>query len=285
MRINAVVTKRFVIFAIVNLGSHFSFAGETNVTKETKAPEPRFKISGWIDSGITFNADSPRDNQNFGRLFDDRANEPLLNQIVINLERALAPQPGEFDWGFKLQFMYGSDARFIHSLGLFDRTTNEILQPDLVEAYLNLHFPVITEGGVDLKLGKFVTLEGAETIDPRANFFYSHSYIFDFGIPFNHTGALATFHVSKLLDLYAGITRGVNTSIDDNNDSPAFHGGVGLNLLDGKLTALASTHIGPETPDDNRHNRYLNDLTITAKPTKNLTAITDLNYIYDEAAD
>jgi hypothetical protein len=29
----------------------------------------------------------------------------------------------------------------------------------------------------------------------------------------------------------------------------------------------------------------LNDITITAKPTKNFTSITDLNYIYDEAAD
>src|SRR6266852_3917513 len=104
-------------------------------------PEPRFKISGWIDSGVTFNPDSPRDNQNFGRLFDDRANEPLLNQVVINFERTLVPEPGEFDWGFKLQFMYGSDARFIHSLGLFsDTAATSIVQPDLVEAYLNLHF-------------------------------------------------------------------------------------------------------------------------------------------------
>ena len=257
-------------------------AGEPAVSP---TPEPRFKISGWIESGVTFNPDSPRDNQNFGRLFDDRANEPLLNQAVINFERALAPQPGEFDWGFKLQFMYGSDARFIHSLGLFDRTAHEILQPDLVEAYLNLHFPVITEGGLDLKLGKFVTLEGAETIDPRANVFYSHTYIFNFGIPFNHTGALATFHANKWIDLYGGLTRGVNTSIDDNNDSLAFDGGIGLNLLDGKLTALATTHIGPETVNDNHDKRYLNDITITAKPTKNFTSITDLNYIYDEAAD
>ena len=272
------IVQLFTATILVSIAS----AGEST---PSPTPEPRFKISGWIDSGITFNPDSPQSNQNFGRLFDDRANEPLLDQVVINFERALVPQPGQFDWGFKLQFMYGSDARFIHSLGLFDRTANETLQPDLVEAYLNLHFPVITEGGLDLKLGKFVTLEGAETIDPRANFFYSHTYIFNFGIPFNHTGALATFHASKLLDLYAGITRGVNTSVDDNNDSPAFHGGVGLNLLDGKVTALATTHIGPETPGDNRHNRYLNDLTITAKPTKNFTSITDLNYIYDEAAD
>ncbi len=138
-----------------------AIAGETETASLT--PEPRFKISGWVDNGITFNPASPADNQNFGRFFDDRVNEPLLNQLVINLERALAPQPGQFDWGFKLQFMYGSDARFIHSLGLFSNTAGtSIVQPDLPEAYLSLHFPFISEGGLDLKLGKFVTLEGAD---------------------------------------------------------------------------------------------------------------------------
>src|SRR5262245_30239697 len=162
--------------------------GEATPTEELKGPEPRFKISGWIDSGITFNPGTPDDNQNFGRFFDDRANEPLLNQMVVNLERTLAPQPGQFDWGFKLQFMYGSDARFIHGLGLLDHAAaTSIVQPDIVEAYLNLHFPIVTDGGLDLKLGKWITLEGAETIDPRTNFFYSHTYIFNFGIPFDHT--------------------------------------------------------------------------------------------------
>src|SRR5437867_4476585 len=257
-------------------------AGEPAVSP---TPEPRFKISGWIDSGVTFNPDSPRDNQNFGRLFDDRANEPLLNQAVINFERALLPQPGEFDWGFKLQFMYGSDARFIHSLGLFDRTAHESLQPDLVEAYLNLHFPIISEDGLDLKLGKFVTLEGAETIDPRTNFFYSHTYIFNVGIPFNHTGALATFHATKWLDLMAGVTRGVNTSIDDNNDSLGFHGGIGLNFNEGKVVVAASTHIGPETPNNNHDQRYLNCITTTWKITDKLISITDLNYAHDDGAN
>ena len=50
-------------------------------------PEPRIKISGWIDIGITGNFASPADNQNFGRFFDDRVNEPMLNQFVINFER------------------------------------------------------------------------------------------------------------------------------------------------------------------------------------------------------
>src|SRR5207253_8945702 len=125
---------------------------------------------------------------------------------------------------------------------------------------LSLHLPLLTEGGIDVKLGKFVTLEGAETIDPRANPFYSHSYIFNFGIPFNHTGALFTLHASKSLDLMAGVTRGVNTSVDDNNDSPAFHGGVGLNFNEGKILLAASTHVGPETPNNDHDLRYLNSI-------------------------
>ena len=60
-----------------------------NVVATPKPPEPRFKLYGWIEGGITGNPDSPIDNHNFGHLFTDRANEPLLNQVSIVGERAL----------------------------------------------------------------------------------------------------------------------------------------------------------------------------------------------------
>jgi len=276
--------KQLFIFSFALCLAAAAIAGEIETASPT--PAPRFTISGWIDGGITFNPDTPRDNQNFGRLFDDRANEPLLNQAVINFERVLAAQPGEFDWGFKAQFMFGSDARYIHSLGLLDSVMKTSLyQPDIVEAYVSLHLSLLTERGVDVKLGKWVTLEGAETIDPRTNVFYSHTYIFNFGIPFNHTGALFTVHTTNWLDLMAGVTRGVNTSVEDNNDSPAFDGGVGLNLNEGKLVVSASTHIGPETPNNNSALRYLNDITVTWKIRDKLTSITDMNYARDDLAN
>ena len=271
---------------------HTGIAGETIKTKDGKEakkveePKPRFTISGWVEGGFTGNFNSPRDNQNFGRLFDDRSNEPMLNQAVITLERTLDPKATGFDWGFKAQVMYGTDARFIHSQGLLDKALKTNYQQlDVVEAYLNLHFPVLTSGGVDVKIGKFVTLEGAETIDPRSNIFYSHSYIFNYGIPFNHTGIMTTTHLTKVVDIYAGITRGVNTSLQDNNSSPAFHGGFGLNFNEGKFVLTATTHIGPETANNNRSQRYLNDVTATWKVTDKFTSITDLNYIYDAAAN
>lgn len=245
----------------------------------------RIKIYGWIEAGVTGNPAGPRDNQNFGRLFDDRSNEPVMNQAAITFERVPEAKP-EFDWGFKLQGLFGTDARYIHSLGLLDRTMgSSMYQPDLVEAYLSLHLPWLTAGGIDAKLGNFVTLEGLETVDPRTNAFYSHTYIFNFGIPISHTGALFTIHARSWLDLMIGGTRGVNTSIEDNNNAPAFHGGIGLNLNDGKFVLSASTHIGPETPGDDHDLRYLSDVAITWKITEKFTASTDLNYTHDSAAD
>jgi hypothetical protein len=252
---------------------------------EKEEAKSRLSIYGWVETGFTGNADAPKDNQNFGRLFDDRSNEFVMNQAVITAERALDPKVG-FDWGFKLQFLFGSDARYIHSLGLLDHAMRSSLyQPDIPEVYLSLHLPIVTEGGIDVKIGKFVTLEGAETIDPRTNPFYSHTYIFNFAIPFNHTGALFTLYATKWLNLVAGVTRGVNTNIDDNNDAPAFHGGIGVHLNEEKFVVSAATHIGPETPGNDHDLRYLNTITTTWKVTDKLTSITDLNYTHDEGAD
>jgi hypothetical protein len=246
-------------------------------------PAPRFKIYGWIEGGITGNPDAPIDNHNFGQLETDRANEPLLNQVSIVAERALDSTVTGFDWGFKAWFMYGSDARYSKSVGFMDLTTDDRVQPDFPELYVSAHVPIPATNGVDLKLGKYQDPMSAETLDPRQNVFYSHSYIYNFGVPGNDFGGLATFHVNQYVDLYTGINRGVNTSFSDNNSSIAFEGGIGLNLLGGNLTTVALTHVGPENPFDNHNWRYLNDITTTWKITKALTSITDLNLVYDES--
>jgi hypothetical protein len=247
----------------------------------------RFKLIGWVETGITVNFDSPEDNQNFGRLLDDRSNEPLLNQLVVGAQRFLDPKMTDsFDWGFKVELFYGSDARYLKSIGLFDLTTNDTVQPDIPEAWFLAHFPIAgTAGGLDLKLGKFMNCFGADMSDPRMNVFYSHSYIFNFGCPFYGTGALATLHAFDGIDFYASVDRGLNVALEDNNDSAAFYGGVTMNCCHGKVRCTALTHIGPETPDDNHGYRYLSDIVTTWKITDRITSNTDLNYVYDESAE
>ncbi len=248
------------------------------------------KFYGHLQAGMTFKADGPSNGINFGHLFTDRSHQLLLNQLILTAERPLDPKATGFDLGFKFQFMYGSDARYTHFLGELDRVTSDRHQLDIVEAYGVVHLPWLTEGGIDVKIGQFVTLEGAEVIYAPGNLLYSHSYIFNFGIPFKHTGALATVHLNPIVDLYVGVTTGVNTTFGrgDNNNAPAFHGGIGFNLWEGALTILATTHIGPENPrgtpgiDVNSALRYLNDVTITWKVHDNLILIADFNYIRDD---
>src|SRR5215469_14095152 len=107
------------------------------VALQPKPPEPRFKLYGWIEGGITGNPNAPVDNHNFGHLFTDRANEPLLNQVSIVGERALDPNATGFDWGFKVWFMEGSDARFTKSMGFLNLATDSRIQPDFPEVYLS----------------------------------------------------------------------------------------------------------------------------------------------------
>lgn len=253
------------------------------------------KFSGYVEGGGLANIDRGISSSriNFGHLFTDRSERLQLNQAVLTLERPIDAKT-KYDFGFKLQGLYGTDARYTHFLGELDRATSAREQFDVVEAFLLFHTPWFGEGGTDFKIGQYVTLEGAEVIDPRGNFFYSHTYIFNFGIPFKHTGALATTHVNSVLDLYYGIDTGVNTTFGagtgDTNNEVAFHGGIGFNLLNGDLTILATTHIGPELPErnalavTNAKTRYLNDVTIVWKVNKELTSTTDLNYIRDDTA-
>ncbi len=279
----------FLAWTIISIvGIAPVFAGEPALPASVATDAgSRIKLSGWLEAGVTGNFASPDDRQNFGRLFDDRSNEPLLNQFVLTAEQMFDPKAADrFDWGFKAQFLYGSDARYLHSTGLLDLTTNDTVQPDVPEAWILAHFPITgTAAGLDLKVGKFGTSIGAEASDPRMNAFYSHSYIFNYGAPFNVTGVLATLHVQPSLDLYVGLTRGVNVTLEDPNDSVSFYGGVGGGFSDGRFSYMALTHVGPENVDDNHDYRYLSAITLTWKATDKLTSITDLNYIYEESFD
>ena len=243
------------------------------------------------DAGITVNPSGPDNRRNFGRLFDDNSNRPVLNQLLATLSRTVNPKATSPDFGFKLQLMYGSDARIVHTLGVLDQLIHDRNQLDIVEANMTVRLPGIFANGLDVKAGIYPTPLGVELIDPKTNAFYSHSYIFNYGLPYKHIGALATAHVSDLVDFYLGIDSGTNVAIGygsgDNNNRPGGIAGIGLNMLGGKLTVLALTHMGPEnskrnTPFANSAMRYYNDLAIVWKATDKLTLTTEANYVRED---
>ena len=240
--------------------------------------------SGELEAGITGNPSNPGNGVNFGQLTTDKANRPILNQLTFAIERDTDPKATDYDWGFKLEGMYGSDSRIFHSIGIFDHAIHDRNQLDITEADISLHTPWLFSGGIDLKGGLYPSPLGYEVIDPKANQFYSHSYIFSV-LPYKHLGLLAIAHVSDKLDLYLDVDTGSQTTIADadNNRRPAGIAGLNLTLLGGKLTILALTHIGPEdpkttTPFADSAIRYYNDIVATYKYSDKLTFTTETMY-------
>lgn len=260
----------------------FLTAGEAAAPAET-TPEARIKFSGFVEAGFTTSTGLADSRQIYGRTFDDRDREPLFHQLTLTLERALSSGKGKFDWGFKLQVTGGSDARLVNTLGTFDQLSKNTFTLALVEAYASIHLPVLTAGGVDLKFGQFVTLLGADVINPTANVFYSRNYLFNFGSPLQHLGALATWYVTPNLSLHGGVTRGVNTSLTDNNGAVSFTGGLGLTFLDGKVTGGYYVHIGPENVGDRRNLRQIHSLVLTVKPNDKVTLIGEGLFAHEAA--
>ncbi len=287
-------------FYLGGLASILIPAGIAHANDAPPTPPVRPLSAAWIDSvkplfqveaGIVGNTSDPRNQTNFGQLFTDKSNRPVLNQLLFGVERDIDAKaaPG-WDVGFKLEALYGSDARITHTLGVLDQLIHDRNQLDILEANVTVHVPVFS-GGVDVKAGIYPTPLGFETIDPKTNPFYSHSYIFNYGLPFKHTGVLATAHASPLVDVYFGIDSGTNTFVGygsgDNNNRPGGIAGVGLNLLDGKLAVLALTHIGPEdskrlVPFANSAIRYYNDVVVTFKATDKLTLTGEGNYVRED---
>ncbi|MFL5256930.1 MAG: outer membrane beta-barrel protein [Rhodopila sp.] len=271
----------------------------TTAEKPAEAPPPGFWIDGihlsaQLDAGVIFNPFRPSTGLNWGQLFTDHANQAQLNQLLLTAAKPLDPKNPDIQWGFKLQFMYGSDARYTQFLGELNRVDpGARYQLDVVEANVLAHLPFVTEGGIDLKAGQYSTPIGFETIDPSTNPFYSHSYIFQFGLPFKHTGLLATSHLTPMVDVYTGLDTGTNTTfgpLGENNSAIGGIFGFGLNMMDGNLTVLALTHLGPEQAsrvlspigvNANGQMRSYNDIVITYKATPALTLTTELNWVRD----
>ena len=236
------------------------------------------KIGGYVEGSYTYNFRGPRNEINEGRVFDFEHNAARLNQLALQAVRTVDvtadAKAGKFDIGFGLDMQYGSDARLIHANGLngYGSATHPINQFDLTQAYLDFVIPV--GNGLDIRVGKFVTLFGNETIAPIAtvtgssgNTLYSHSYNFGFGIPFTHTGVLATYAFTKELSVTAGFTRGWEQATKDNNGSIDGLASIVYTFSD-ELKLTGNISVGPQKAHNSSDYRYVFEALVAYTPKK-----------------
>lgn len=217
-------------------------------------------IKGYIEGSYTYNTRSPGSDVSEGRVFDFEHDAPRLNQLELSISKAVdtaaSVKDHKYQIGFTVDMMYGSDGRLIHANGLngYKSTTHPINQFDLTQAYVEIALPFLQ--GLDIKAGKFITNFGNETINPNNNALYSHSYNFGFGIPFTHTGVLATATLNEHWAFNAGFSRGWEQSVKDNNGSIDFLGGATYTMND-EFKVIGNVSVGPQKGKNSSDYRYV----------------------------
>ena len=230
-------------------------------------------MSIYLQGGYTYNFENPDSQENGLRVFDHKANSFALDlaQLVFTKD---APMGGV---GFKLKLSAGETAKFIHAAGL--GTPDDAF--DLTEAYINYVAPI--GKGLKFQFGKFVTMHGAEVIEAKDNMNYSRGLLFNYAIPFTHTGLMVAYPLSDKVSVSLYAVNGWDNFDDEGNSktlgltvsvTPSEQFSAVINLMNGREVLAA----GASCSDSICSNRFLSDTVITVKPLKPLTLVVNTDY-------
>lgn len=212
------------------------------------------RMGGYIDTQFQNTIESSK-GSNTGRVFTDRAKDTFsMNAAKIWFEKAANPEGGA---GFRIDFLVGSDARYIdfNDAGSPDGTGSAATLRDefaFEQAYIQYIQPLcfwansnVLPHKVEFKAGRFTTMAGYEVIEGPSNWNISRSVEFGYGLPFTHTGLRATF---GLFNDYLTVTTGVNNGWDRDLNSQSyktFENAVSFKPFKNTTWTTAS-YIGPE---------------------------------------
>jgi hypothetical protein len=230
-----------------------------------------------LQGGYTYNFSNPDSGENRLRVFDHDANSFMIDlaQVVFAKD---APMNGV---GYKVKLSAGETAKWIHSRGLGINDGDDPSKSDafdLTEAYIDYLAPV--GKGLKLRFGKYATYFGAEVIEAKDNPNYSRSLLFNYAIPFTHTGLMAGYSFTDQLSANLHVVNGWdNTS--DNNKGKTVGLSVGYAPME-QLSMYFNTCYGPEQLDNNSDKRFLFDWVATIKPMKNLSLILNVDYAKED---
>jgi hypothetical protein len=203
------------------------------------------KVYGWFENSYTFNTNgTPRNDQNFGVFPNRLANRWQGNQLYLVIDKP-AKQGDEINFGFRLDTLFGNDWQYSKSYGLFDRafTPNSFAGIDFPQMYVEVHLPILTELGVDLRGGRFYDPAGFESVMAVKRPLLSAPYTFNF-TPFTFLGFQSTIRINKQLNLLNSLVNGADRWFDTRYRF-SYQGGFNWSSKTGNTSWLAFAFVGP----------------------------------------
>ncbi|HEY4760772.1 MAG TPA: outer membrane beta-barrel protein, partial [Thermoguttaceae bacterium] len=242
--------------------------------------EHNIAMGGWVQQGITGVSRMP-DNRSLGSLAtNDRAAEYQLNQAWLFLNRPINNQGDGWDWGGRLDLIYGTDWRFANTLGLENvfNGAYQLYGLALPQSYLDVAYNNLT-----VRLGHWAPSVGLEIVPAVANFFYSHEYGMAYGQPLLVTGALGIYKLNDQWSINAGANRGWYM-FEDNNHAWDGMGGIEWTSPGKWTTVRFNVDSGPQLDPFGNNTRSVYTLTATQKITEQWTYALEHNFGIEENA-
>src|SRR3954452_7351881 len=170
----------------------------------------------------------------------------MFNQIGWVLQKRRVTD--RFNLGFNMRYYAGADAATGQPKGGIGSTiTSTRFSQDFRDLYLSAHLPILTERGMDFKIGRMNTVIGYNGFLAPYRPFYSSDYQFFYSQDGAFTGVLADLHATDRLDIWNGVTFGANTFFTKRSqNSICYIGQVNYWVTDERKTRLtASVYCGP----------------------------------------
>ena len=275
---------KFILLAFVALISLAFADSDSDVSaKDTKkmvqnnfleTQQKGIQLSGYVDSGYSYNFNSSSKSAVTGRFGSDEASRGDFNLYAVKLalEKAMTAE-NKAQAGFRTDVMIGEDAYYLANRYASDSANwgnNDSQNSNylfLEQAYVSIRAPV--GNGWDFKVGKFASILGYEVMERPANMNTTYGLLFD-AMPLYYTGVLSSYKFDDYIDVKLGVVNGSNS---DNNTTTSGAGDgcavlAALNVTAPGGNANWSNNFQYSSNEDNNTN-YGYDFSTTGVDTQN----------------
>ena len=211
--------------------------------------------------------------------------EPLVRQLGLYIFKPTSKT--DWDWGFNSIFIAGADASFLSPTAGGWENSDPRFGASFTDLNLTAHLPILTDGGVDVKVGRQTTCLGPMGALAWQRTFNSSDYAWYNIEEGRYTGISAVWNISKQLSWYNGIEiGGWGVFFDDATHNVNYLGQVNYWLdEDAKKTKIWFTVLTGPTGITNDGNSTVFEFGIQHNYSACLYQILDTQMVYSKAAD
>jgi len=170
------------------------------------------QIYGWLNAGANVSTSRSGGYSNFPEAYAERAGFELDQEVLYIERQPDTVQTDHIDWGFRVALLYGLDYRFTTANGfLSDQLLNKNRENgfDVPMFYFDLYVPKVAQG-MDIRVGRYISLPDVEAQLAPNNYTYSHSLLYTFDC-YTQLGLNSTTKLTNHWLLQLGISPGCDT--------------------------------------------------------------------------